>query len=112
MLGNRLKNVREDNDMSRKRLAELLNVSVHTISSYERNINEPDDEFKVEIAKLFNVSLDYFMGLCDHKYSYNRENRIFVPYTLDDEEIKKIQEYADMVVDLRKYKGVKEEVVL
>ncbi|MCL2054751.1 MAG: helix-turn-helix domain-containing protein [Oscillospiraceae bacterium] len=112
MLGQRLKGLREDNDMTQEDLAEKLNVSLHTVAKYERNEREPNDSMKVEIAKIFDVSLDYLVGLCDQKCSYNRVNSIFVPYTLDDEGVRKIQEYIDMVVGLRESRGRKVKVGL
>ena len=62
MLGERLQELRKDHGLSQQDLADKLNVSIHTISSYERNRSAPDDTMKMEIAKLFDISLDYLLG--------------------------------------------------
>ena len=43
MLGERLQELRKDHGLSQQDLADKLNVSIHTISSYERNRSVPDD---------------------------------------------------------------------
>ena len=78
MVGNRLKLLREDFEMSRVQLAEYLNISVHTVASYERNQCNPDDTVKIAIAKLFDVSLDYLLGLSDYRYSYDKKALVCV----------------------------------
>lgn len=63
IFGEILSELRKDRGMTQQDLANQLSVSVHTISSYERNLILPSDEIKIQIAKLFNVSLDYLFGV-------------------------------------------------
>ena len=65
MEGERLSELRKDNGLTQRDLAEILGVSENSISLYERNINTPDDELKIKIANYFNVSLDYLLGATD-----------------------------------------------
>ena len=65
MLGDRLGKLRRGKGLTQRQLADLLFVSVNTISAYERNINTPDDPTKIWLAKFFDVSMDYLMGLSD-----------------------------------------------
>ncbi len=65
MLGDRLGQLRRSKGLTQRQLADLLFVSVNTISAYERNINTPDDATKVWLANFFDVSMDYLMGLTD-----------------------------------------------
>lgn len=97
MMGDRLQDLRKDRKMSQKQLAEQLNISVHTVSSYERSRSSPDHEVLIRIAKLFDVSIDYLMGLVDKKCSYNRDSVIELSGELTERDLAKIQEYADMV---------------
>ncbi|MBR2735512.1 MAG: helix-turn-helix transcriptional regulator [Clostridia bacterium] len=62
MVGERLSELRKDRGLKQKELADKLGISVHTISSYERNLSTPDDEMKIRIAKFFGVSVDYLLG--------------------------------------------------
>ena len=62
LIGERLSELRKDKGLKQKELAGELGISVHTISSYERNISTPDDEMKIKIANFFNVSVDYLLG--------------------------------------------------
>ena len=89
MLGERLQELRKDHGLSQQDLADKLNVSIHTISSYERNRSAPDDTMKMEIAKLFDISLDYLLGLVDEPYSFHRaENCMLLPAEFEDAEKK------------------------
>ena len=72
MEGERLSELRKDNGLTQRDLAEILGVSENSISLYERNINTPDDELKIKIANYFNVSLDYLLGATDKQIPLNR----------------------------------------
>lgn len=63
----RLKNIREQNNLSQLELADKLGlgVSQQTISKYENGINEPDLSTLKKIAIFFNVSTDYLLDLTD-----------------------------------------------
>lgn len=61
----RIKDLREDHDMTKKELAEKLDVSVRTITRYESGICEPTISTLIKMALLFNVSIDYITGLKD-----------------------------------------------
>jgi transcriptional regulator with XRE-family HTH domain len=102
MNGLRLRELRRDRDMSQEQLAHCLKVSMYTISSYERGKSSPSDEDKVIIAKFFDVSLDYLFGLVDKPCSYRRERGVSLPPRVSDDELQKIQEYADMVVGAKR----------
>jgi len=63
--GDRLKQLREERDLTRADLASRLNVSYSTISKYETNIRFPDKGTLVGLANFFDVSLDYLLGRSD-----------------------------------------------
>lgn len=66
----RLKGLREESNLERDELANILNLSYSTISKYETGVRTPDDEIKKKIAEYFNVSLDYLMGASNVRNPY------------------------------------------
>lgn len=65
MFGERLKELRKENNMLQKDLAKLLNVHNTTVSAWETGDNEPDLKTLAQIAKIFAVTTDYLLGLTD-----------------------------------------------
>lgn len=61
--GLRLKSLRKSKSLSQEDVANKLNVTKSTISSYERNIITPSVEVLVDLAILYNSSVDYILGL-------------------------------------------------
>ncbi|MGH4137914.1 cobalamin-dependent protein [Clostridium sp.] len=59
---NRLKNLRVENNLLQKDLAEMLGLAQTTIANYEQGKRFPDEEMVIKIADFFNVSLDYLLG--------------------------------------------------
>ena len=56
--GQQIKKVRTDHKLTQEEMANKLNVSRQTISSWENNRNLPDLELVVQIAEKFNLSVD------------------------------------------------------
>lgn len=63
----RLKDIREDNDISQKQMAKILNVSRSTYSLWELGINIIPLNYLCSYADYFNFSIDYVLGLTDEK---------------------------------------------
>ena len=62
MFSNKLRQLREDAGLSRKDLAQALNLSVSAISNYENDIRKPDtDDIWRKIANYFGVTVDWLM---------------------------------------------------
>ena len=59
----RLRDLREDHDLSQGKIAELLQVSQQHYSLYETGKRELPMHHFVTLAKFYNVSLDYLAGL-------------------------------------------------
>ena len=59
----RIKELREDSDLTQSQLAEILGTTQRTVSYYENNQREIPVNVLVKYAKYFNVSLDYICGL-------------------------------------------------
>lgn len=58
VLGKRIKEEREKNDLTQDDLANILNVSRQTISKWELGSAYPDTERLIEISDYFHISLD------------------------------------------------------
>ncbi len=71
----RIRNLREDQDISQKQMGELLSVAQTTYSDYERGkINIPLATL-VRIAQQFNTSTDYLLELTDEPAPYPRRKK-------------------------------------
>ena len=68
--GIRLKQLRTKKGLSQSEVAERLEVTKNTISSYERNIINPKLEILVSLAILYNTSVDYILGLSKRSHIY------------------------------------------
>lgn len=62
MFGDKLKKLREANNLSQQQLAEKLGMSPSGIGMWEQNRRQPDNETLKKIAQLFDVSTDYLLG--------------------------------------------------
>ena len=62
-IGSVIKKLRQQKQMTQEELAEMLKVSVQTVSRWENGINYPDLVVLPEIAGLFHVTTDYLLGV-------------------------------------------------
>lgn len=102
MIGERLQELRKDHGLSQREFGEKLNLSPHTISSYERNCSEPKDEIKIKIAKIFDISLDYLLGLTDQCCSYRHDEDVIVLSDMTEEERKEAKLFCEYLKYRRK----------
>ena len=63
----RIRDLREDNDMTQKVVASELGITTQQYSLYERGDREIPFHHAITLAKLYNVSLDYIAGLTNNK---------------------------------------------
>lgn len=61
----RLKDLREDNDMKQVQIAELLGIQQTVYSRYERGIQNIPIEHLLFLADYYNVSTDFILGRTD-----------------------------------------------
>ena len=66
----KLKALREDNDLNQTELGKLFNVNQITISQYKRGKRQPPIEILIKYAQYFHISLDYIVGLTDNPKPY------------------------------------------
>lgn len=59
----RLRALREDNDLTQAKIANILGTSQTMYARYERGANEMPLHHLVTLCKLYNVSADYLLGI-------------------------------------------------
>lgn len=82
----RLKDLKEDHDMTQKDVAELIGVSINHYGKYERGETDIPLEKAIILAEYYNVSLDYLAGRTNNK-------RKIEPFDLDFDEQRLIGQY-------------------
>lgn len=61
----RIRNLREDRDLTQTEIAEILNCSQRIYSNYERGDVDIPTEILIALAHYHNTSIDYLLGLTD-----------------------------------------------
>lgn len=69
----RLKDLREDSDLTQQTIAEYLNVKQNTYCQYEKGSRQIPLELLISLAKFYNVSVDYILNLTDIKEPYPKK---------------------------------------
>lgn len=62
----RLRDLREDMDLTQEQLVQKLHMHKTTYTNYEQGKREPPFELIIKLAKLYQVSIDYIAGLTDN----------------------------------------------
>ncbi len=66
----RVRDLREDKDLTQKQMADFLQIHQTTYSDYEiGNLNIPV-EVLIKLAKYYKTSIDYIVGLTDNPKPY------------------------------------------
>ena len=63
MIADKIKLLREKNQLTQSALAKKLNVTRSSVNAWEMGISVPSTALIVEIAKFFHVSTDYLLGI-------------------------------------------------
>ena len=66
----RLREIREDRQLSQRQLAEILNVKQNTYSQYETEKRQIPVAMLITLANYYNVSVDYLLCLTDIDEKY------------------------------------------
>lgn len=61
----RLRDLREDRDLTQSQLVELLQMHKTTYTNYEQGLREIPFSLAIRLAEFYNVTLDYIAGLTD-----------------------------------------------
>ena len=71
----RLKDLREDRDLSQKEIAEILKIRQSDYSKYELGKHMMGIDKYITLARYYNVSLDYLAGLINTPERLDRFER-------------------------------------
>ena len=63
----RMRNLRQDNDLSQKKVADMLGVAQTTYSQYELEKRPMPIDYLIALCKFYNVSADYMLGFSNRK---------------------------------------------
>ena len=63
----RIRDLREDKDMSQKQIAEILGMSQTGYSKYETGENDIPTHVLIQLADFYQTSVDYLLGRTDKK---------------------------------------------
>jgi len=62
----RLKDLREDNDMTQAKVAQLLFITQQQYSLYEKGYRDIPTAALITLAQIYNTSVDYILGRTDN----------------------------------------------
>lgn len=63
----RLRDLREDNDITQSQIASILNIRQNTYSQYENGKRQMPIELLWKLADYYNTSIDYLVGRTNTK---------------------------------------------
>ena len=72
----RLKDLREDHDLTQEQLSKALNISQRSYSYYETGERSVPVSIICDLAEIYQTSTDYILGLVDNKEKYNNKEDI------------------------------------
>ena len=68
----KIRDLREDKDLSQQEIAKILVVTQATYSRYESGILDIPSISLIKLAKFHKTSIDYLVGLTDEKTPYDK----------------------------------------
>lgn len=71
-LQKRIRDLREDHDLTQKQIADYLLCDQSLYSKYEREERPLPLELAVKLAAYYHTSVDYLLGLTDNPMPYKR----------------------------------------
>jgi len=71
----RLRDLREDRDLSQQQVAEFLDMKQPQYNRYERGFRDVPTDILIRLAWLYQTSVDYILGLTDQRQPYTRSEK-------------------------------------
>lgn len=96
MYGDKIRELRENLNMTQEEFAKAINISRSALSNYERSFRQPEYDVLKKIAKFCNVTTDYILEL-DIKPTTEQKSIIDAIKTLNVEETHKVIEMTKLL---------------
>ena len=62
----RIRDLREDRDLTQKELCKILNCSQQVYSNYELGQRDIPTDILIKLSNFYNVSIDYILGVSNN----------------------------------------------
>ena len=62
----RVRELREDNDLTQKQVSKVLNCSQQVYSNYELGQRDIPTDILIKLSSFYNVSVDYILEICNN----------------------------------------------
>ncbi len=62
----RIRDLREDHDLTQKQMAKKLNCSQQVYSNYELGQRDIPTDILIKLSNFYNVSVDYILGISNN----------------------------------------------
>lgn len=72
IIGERIRNIREDEDILQQELADAVGINVSVLSRIEKGTRQLRDDELIKIADKLNVSVDYLLGRTDEPGGFQK----------------------------------------
>ncbi|MBD5148364.1 MAG: helix-turn-helix transcriptional regulator [Oscillibacter sp.] len=71
----RIRDIRNDRDLTQAKIAALLHISQNTYAQYELGVTRYPLDAVIKLAEFYGVSVDYLVGLTDRQEPYPRAKK-------------------------------------
>lgn len=71
----RIKDIREDHDLTQQQLADFLHIRQNTYSQYETGHRQIPVDVLIALAAFYQTSVDYLLGLTNQKKPYPKDKK-------------------------------------
>lgn len=71
----RIRDLREDRDLTQKQVADFLNCSQQVYSNYELGQRDVPSQILIALAKFHKTSVDYILGVTDNPKPYQDKKK-------------------------------------
>ena len=68
----RLKELREHNNLTQRDIANILNLKQQQYQRYEKDINKIGLKYLIQLAEYYKTSTDYILGVTNEKEPYKK----------------------------------------